>query len=299
MVLAYAGFFPRWEEPARLLSLGALVMTGLRWAFLPVLVALFAAPLAYPLRGEEVAPVAAEPAAEAAVNWPAKLREWRKSFAPKNEQELQAEEAATKEIEAIDDPAAIPAIIAALKTEKSPMRWALVAPLIKLGGEDAVAMLVKLSVEDESPQLRQLAAEGLVGQQELPQFLDKYIDYLYKPQFSTAAAQALRWDKLAVRDSVGQPLNPKLVKALIAALVQKQKKLVPYWWAVDTGNLRHMTRSGGRGTYRHRGYQEGLTEALMPTPNPEARETLRQYTSSDFQFDQSRWANELALKKAR
>lgn len=273
-------------------------MIAFRGAVLPVVVW---ASLAASFSRAEERVVFGEP--EKTEQWVQKLRMWQAWFDGRGKDPVvQTREAACAQIEAIDDPAAVPAIVGLLKSEKQwgGFRYILMRPLVKLGGDEAVAMLVKLSVEDKNPLLRKEAAEGLVGKQELPQHLDQYIKYLYKPQFSTAAAQALRWNKLAVRQSNTDPLDPKLTKALIAALVQKQKKRVPYWMAEDTGWIGHRDSNGGSGgRFRHREYKEGWVEVLVPQPNPEALQTLKEYSYGDYQYDQGKWLSAMQTPKVR
>ncbi len=240
----------------------------------------------------------ADPAAKA--QWLAKFREWRKWMVAETPVEGQTRDDARAAMGAIDDPAAIPVILSLLKGEKySQFRRALIRPLINLGGEDAVAMLVKLSVEDDNAVLRQEAAEGLAGKPELPQHLEKYIQYLHKPQSSTAAAQALRWTKLATRQSESDPLDPKLTKALIDGLVQKVKKRVPYWVAVDTGWIPHTGTGSGFGNFRHREYAEGWVVVSVPEPNAEVKKTLSEYSSQNHEYDQPKWRKEVETKRAR
>jgi hypothetical protein len=245
------------------------------------------------VRADEPPKVNGAPAA----NWSAQLREWRKWYTQAQRDVSKTREAAQAALEAIDDPAIIGPIVSLLKTEKhGQFRRALLRPLIRLGGKEAVAALVKWSVEDDNPVLRQEAAEGLVGKPELPQFLDQYIEYLRNPKFAANSAQALRWTKLAVRESSSEPLNEKLTKALIDALVQKQKKRVPYWVAVDTGWLRD---ASGERFGRHREYEEGLVDAFVFEPNPEVHATLKSYSGEDYQFEQRSWVRNLSPKWRR
>jgi hypothetical protein len=227
-------------------------------------------------------------------------------------------DAARDQIGQIDDPAAIPAILALLKTEKIGLfRRALIQPLIKLGGPEAVAALVKLSVEDENPTLRDEAAAGLAGKPELPQFLDEYVKYLHNPRHSSAAAKALRLTKLATRQSSAEPLDPKLTKALVGALVQKERKLVRYWTVFDTGPVPGLEQStidsitgpvidrraeygrlGKRSARYIRNYQ-GWIEVFVPVPNPQALETLKIYTSQNLEYDQAAWTKTLNINKGK
>jgi hypothetical protein len=268
-------------------------MTTFHWAVFPVVLLAGMVVWVGPLLAEETA----KPDPAATAQWAAKLREWRKWMTAEPVDPAKTIEAAREQIGQIDDPAALPAVLALLKTEKNGLfRRALIQPLIKLGGQDAVAALVKLSVEDENPTLRDEAAAGLAGKPELAQHLDQYVKYLHNPRHSSAAAKALRLSKLATRQSSAEPLDPKLTTALVAALVQKQKRLVPKWGVVD---------KGGRASSwsLHRGFSSRkildvdvvLVEVAVLEPNPEVRETLKSYTSQDLEYDQSQWAKDLNL----
>jgi hypothetical protein len=258
------------------------------WMFILVLGAACAAPC----RADESAKTDQAPQ----VNWPAQLREWRTWYTAVQRDPAKSREAALAALEAIDDPAAVPPIVSLLKSEKhGQFRRALLRPLINLGGKEAVGALVKWSVEDDNPVLRQEAAEGLVGKEELAAQLDTYIEYLRNPKFAAASAQALRWTKLAVRQSSSEALNEKLTKALIDALVQKQKKRVPYWVAVDTGWIPHAGTGSGFGRYRHREYKEDWVEVMVPVQNTDVHATLTQYSSQNFAYDQQAWAKALNI----
>jgi hypothetical protein len=232
-----------------------------------------------------------------AVNWPAQLREWRKWTLEPPTDPAKSSAAGRENVEAIDDPAAIPAILSLLKTETSPSyRRTLVKPLLSMGGEQALAALVKLSVEDKNPLLREEVSKGLAGNEDLPEFLYKYIDYLHQPRWATNAVQALRWTKLLERQSVSDPIDPKLYDALVDALVQKQKRMVRQVRMVEVG-----THSGWA---LHRPPWSGKivkptivqVEVAVPEQSPEALEALKSYTSENYEYDQVAWRKALKLQ---
>jgi hypothetical protein len=288
-------------------------MIASRWALSPLVVLLaFSWPV---LRAEERV-VMGHP--EKTEQWSQKLRIWCGWYTKKTGDPLQTREAASKLIREIDDPAAIPALLDRLKNEKYGfLRADLLHPLLKLGGEKVVAELVQTSIEDDNPWIRELAAKGLNGRPELSQYLDKYIAALYKPRLATAAAQAVRWNGLAVRESQTDPVDQKLTKALIAALVQKQSKVVPYWMAYDTGRVpgleegtidfalrRSVDRRddygiAGSRSGRFAEYRDGYTRVSVPTPNDQVLQTLKEYSFSDYGYNQQKWSEEFGLKRAR
>lgn len=255
---------------------------------------------AVPLQGAEELPAGEEFTSEeraaeqlTPLEWAAKLREWRKWVTTDTRNPAQTRAAAREQIAAIDDPAFLPLAIKALKTEKdSQMRRALIQPLVKFGGPEAAAMLVKLSVEDDNPVLREEAAKGLVGKPELAQHTKTYTEYLYKPLHSTAAARALRQTQLATRQSASDPIDPQLAKALVHALVEKRPQRVPGWIAHEAGSSSART-SKYFYTKRHVVYERGLVNVELPTPNPEVRQTLREYANQDYEFNQSSWRDAL------
>jgi hypothetical protein len=222
--------------------------------------------------------------------WVQKLLIWRSGFTPGSDDPAQTPRAAWSQIEAIDDPAATPAIVALLKVEKeSRFRHALIWSLIDLEGRESTATLVKLSVLDGNWLLRQEVADALACRPELPEYVDQYIRYLYKPQFATAAAQALRRTRLTMRDKA-EPVNPQLAKALIAALVQKQEKRLPfsrtYGGVVPVGvePFPHDVR---------------WLDVQVPIPNPEVYEALKEYSLEDHRYDKQRWSESLIYSKRR
>jgi hypothetical protein len=228
-----------------------------------------------------------EPVAQAA-EWRVKLKEWRRWMTTITDDPAgQNSDTAIANIRAIDDPTAIPVILALLKNEKNArVRRALIEPLISLGGPEAVEALVVLSVEDANPVLRERAAEGLVRKPELEKYRDRYIKYLGSPKHASAAAVALRLTRLAAPVSTVEQPEPKLTRALTKAILAKTKKVVPYRVAYDTGWIPHIN-----GEFRSRGYGERMVEVYVPEPNPEVLTTLQEYTGRDYGYDQNAWTN--------
>jgi hypothetical protein len=222
--------------------------------------------------------------------WRKQLVEWRKWFLSEELDEQASPDLARENVLGINDQAAIPALIAVLKTEKHPQwRRVLIQPLVKLANDDAsLAFLVKLSVEDENPLLREEVAKGLVGKNGLEKHLDAYIAYLKSPKYVSNAAEALTWTRLSQAVSTVEKPNPKLAKALINALNAKQEKLMPYQIAFDTGLL---VASDGRyqRTGRISGVDEGFVKVKIPVPQPEVLNALKEHTGQDYQYDQSQW----------
>ncbi len=222
--------------------------------------------------------------------WAHKLGIWRTWYHPGSDDPAQTPAAAAALIAAIDDPLATPAIVELLPAENHPpLRLALIDALVKLGGGEAVEMLVRVSAEDRSPWLRERAALGLAGKPELASHRQKYIAYLYLPRFSTAAAMAVRQNELIARKP-DESLDPKLTKALIAALIQKQKQQVRYW--VDD------FRDGLPPRIRFEGYDNKYqwTEVLVPRPNEEVLQTLKEYSGQDFGYNQRLWTRKLLIE---
>lgn len=246
-------------------------------------------------QAEEAAtqPAAVKPDAAQTAQWKKQLAEWRRWFLSEKLDPERSPDLAREKIAAIDDSAAVPALIAALKTEKNPrFRLVLVEPLISLGGKEAVAYLVKLSVEDENPTLREKASEGLADKPELPGHLDDYIAYLKVPKHASNAAEALLWTKLIRTDSIGQQLqpDPKLVNALVDALNAYEVKVMPYRVAFDTGFHPNILYPGGTAWgFRAAGYEDRLVKVKIPVPNQKVLKTLQQYTGQDYQYSVSAW----------
>ena len=240
-------------------------MSAFRWAVLAAIIV--GTGLTTPSRAQEVVVIGRPEKTE---QWVQKLLIWRSWYTPGSKDPAQTRDAARALVEGIDDPAAIPAIIAFLKVEKDfRFRHALIWPLIQMGGKDALATLVKLSVLDDNQILRQEIAEALACRPELSDFLDEYVRFLYKPQFAARAAQALRWNRLATRVVETDPIDPRLAKALIAALVQKQEKRLPF-----SRTYRGVVPVGVESLPQ----DVRWVDVQVPTPNPEVYETLQEYS---------------------
>jgi hypothetical protein len=265
---------------------GSQAMTGFRWAVLAAMV--LGAGLATPALAQEVVVFGK---GEKTQQWVQKLLIWRSWYTPGSKDPAQTREAARNLVEGIHDPAAIPAILAFLKVEKDGrFRHALVWPLIQMGGPDAIATLVKLSVLDDDLRLRYEVAVALACRPETPDYLEEYISFLYKPPLAARAAQALHWSRLATRDLTTDPIDPRLAKALIAALVQPEEKRLPFS-TIYGGPL----PEGAPLT----GFDVRWREVEVPTPNPHVYETLKAYSLRDHGYDQARWTRSLIYSKRR
>lgn len=238
---------------------------------------------------QELPAAKANPAAVA--QWRKTLLEWREQyFTGEGENPRALWNQGREKIAAIEDQAAIPAIVALLRTEKHPQfRRAMIVPLISMGGKEAVACLVKWSVEDENPLLREEAAKGLVGKQELQVHLDTYITYLKSPKYVASAAEALTWTRLSQPISTVERPDEKLTKALINALHTDQIKIVPYSVTFDSGERAHMTRMNNIGPWRQRGTDEGMVRVRIPVAQPKVVAALEEYSGQHYQYDEKSW----------
>jgi hypothetical protein len=236
--------------------------------------------------------------AQVGAPWRQQLLEWRKEYFAVEGEDRQARRAEGREkMAAIDDPAVVPVAIALLRTEKDPQfRRALIQPLIRFGGKEAVACLVKWSVEDDNPLLREEASKGLVGKEGLDAYLDTYIAYLKSPKYVSNAAEALVWTRLCQPVSTVEKPNAKLVKALINAIHTVQRRTVRYQVAFDTGQ-RWTPQGGINGTVKRTwGVDDGMVQVRIPVPQPAVVEALKTYTGQDYQYDESAWNSWISAK---
>jgi hypothetical protein len=181
-------------------------------AVLSVVALVHVAPAAYAEDEAAAKSGVVKPDAAQTAQWKKQIAEWRRWFLSEKLDPERSPDLARENIAAIDDPAAIPALIAALKTEKNPrFRLVLVEPLISLGGKEAVAFLVKLSVEDENPMLREKAAVGLADKPELPGHLGDYIAYLKVP--STPATPPRRCSGRSSSAQIPSANNSSLIQS--------------------------------------------------------------------------------------
>jgi HEAT repeat protein len=257
---------------------------------------------------------APEPKADptAVAKWRKQLLQWRDEFFifgredrhTANAEDRNARyEAGRGKIAAVNDPAAIPAIIKLMETDKEPQfRRALLVPLIASDDPAAEASLVRWSVEDENPLLREEAAKALAGRKGLDRYLPRYIAYLKSPVFVANAAEALLVTKIGKPPSQSQTPDVKLAKALINAMHTSQYKVVPYRVAYDTGWLVG-PRLGGSGTgthgYRAWGTDEAMVRVKVPVPQPSVRAALKEYTGQDYEYDQARWREWLTRESGK
>jgi HEAT repeat protein len=241
-----------------------------------------------PLRADERASATA-----AAGQWRKQLASWgQEYFGPQSAENQALWEQGREQLASVDDPAAIPPIVALLKTEKHPQfRRALIVPLIQLGGKEATSALVKWSVEDDNPLLREEAATGLAGKEGLDAHLDTYIAYLKSPKYVANAAEALSWTRLAQPLSTVERPNEKLTKALIQALHTRQQQVVPYSVSYDSGTRISMDGMGNAGPWRKWGTDEGWVRVRIPVPQPKVVAALQEYTGQQYQYDTSQWQN--------
>jgi hypothetical protein len=225
--------------------------------------------------------------------WRKKLNEMRKLFpVDKNRPQGDIEEG-RRTVAAIDDPAAVPVIVALLETEKNAQfRRSLIQPLISLGGKEADACLVKWSVEDRNPYVRQEACHGLAERENLREHMPAYLEYLRRPRqglnwrFATEAAEALLMTGLAAPLKEGERPNEEMVRMLVGAL-DSAKVDVVQTNAPFVKDLIPDPRDSGPRQKR----KTPLAEVLpaVKTPNPVVLATLQEYTGEDIQYDQRAW----------
>jgi hypothetical protein len=258
--------------------------------FAAVLLAVVMAPhLSQAEKPAPAAPAAARPDPAEVAQWRKNLLEWRRWFLSEKLDPERSPALARQNIAAIDDAAAVPAIVAVLKAEKNPqLRRVLVQPLLNLGGKDALKLLVQLSVEDENPLLREEACAGLRDRPELAEHLDQYLEYLKKKRqgvnvrYATEAAEALMLVGLTAPRAEGELPNEKLVRGLTGALdtAPVVDDALKRDWIPDPrdSKARQKRRSPLAGRV-----------PVVETPNPVVLAALVEHTGEDFQYDKAAW----------
>lgn len=226
--------------------------------------------------------------------WRKELLELRKHFTTGEKVNNQATwDLGRGKVAAISDPDSVPAIVTLLETEKhGQFRRALIQPLISIGGKEAVACLVKWSVEDQNPYLRQEACHGLAEKEELPEFLGLYIAYL-KPvrqgrsvRFATEAAEALTMTGLAAPLAENELPNAELVRVLASALDTAPVQIKQ----TDSTLIKNFIPDPRDSKARQK--RKTPLAGVLPTvetPNPVVLATLQEYTGEDFQYDERAW----------
>jgi hypothetical protein len=240
-----------------------------------------------------VSEAAIKPGPAEVAAWRKRLVELGKLFDAGEGSRRENVERGREEVAAIADPAAVPAIVKHLEKEKNGLyRRALIQPLISIGGKDAIACLVKWSVEDQNPYVRQEACHGLAAKEELPQFLDAYLAYLAPvPQgrnmrFPTEAAEALSMTGLAARLKEGDPPNENLVRALVRALDSARVDVVQ----TNAALIKNAIPDPRDSEARQKRKTPFAGRVYVPeTPNPVVLATLQEYTGEDFQYDKKAW----------
>lgn len=195
-------------------------------------------------------------------------------------------------VSAIRDEAAVPALAGLLREEPLHLLRAIwLAPLPHVGSEPARTLLVKYSVEDDADYVRHAAAELLKSDAQRKDSIPDYVKYLRSPKFCTRAAIALRVSGVATRVSESEPLDARLVDALIDALILTAIEKVPAWY--HQWFAAAMARPGGYQV--HGRFERGVVSLPVkkPVENPEVRQTLKEYSMLDHGFDRESWRREI------
>jgi hypothetical protein len=252
-------------------------------------------------RGEETAKpgISVRPSVEQVAVWRKKLLDIRKVYQSGTGKNQEPWERGKEQLAAIDDPVAAYAIVKLLETEEhAQFRRGLIVPLIKIGGRPAVPALVRWSVEDRNPYLRQEACHGLMEIPDLGEYLDVYLGYLApvrgkNTRFATEAAEALVMTRLAAPLGPGEKPNEKIVRSLVGALntakVEVTQAYDPFKQPVIPD-----PRDSPESRKRKSPWAEKLP--VVATPNPVVLSILQEYTGEDFLYDKQAWLAWLEMR---
>jgi hypothetical protein len=221
---------------------------------------------------QEVDIIEEREAAEAAVGeWKKKLHRWQDWIG--GERTLLA----YQNIQRIDDPAAVPAVAAALRTEPDDQaRLLFIEALARIGTPLAKEALAMTAMADPVPEVRLTCLDHLKTD-ESPRIVEFFIGGLRSKDNVEVNLAAV---------ALGELGNPTAVPPLIEALVTVHKFTVP---SGNPGQVSTTFGNGGGGSPG--GLSVGGSPKIVPVPfkNQAVHDALVSLTGVDYGFDVGRW----------
>lgn len=221
-------------------------------------------------------------------NWIQKLKLWRDWLDSRRDDRVIA---ARANLESLDDPNAVPAIIGQLKDERDPWVYGeLLKVLARLDHPDSIRTLVDVTLHDPSADMRELALDLLTRDGDRVPILP-YVRALRdgSNRVVNRAAKALRF--------LG---DPEAVSPLIDALVTEHKRVIQQG---QPGGINAGMVNGG-GSFSMGG--DGPKVIIQPRNNPAVLQALIELTGqTNLEYDERAWRSwfvnqqERALASAR
>jgi HEAT repeats len=221
----------------------------------------------------------AKEAKQTDADWKTQLDRWRRWLSSRRQEKV---DEALREIRAIHDPAAAPAVVDLLMNEKNlAARRLLMEVAAGLDDPQVLEALVTLSLNDPNEDLRYSALEYLIDSGR-PGLVAPYVRALRSNDNTIVNRAAAALEKIGNRDAIGP---------LIGALVTKHKTVVGKG-PPDQQSIM-FTPSGGTALNYGGGGAKVVSQAVE---NPAVLSALAKLSGVNFGFDQVAWRNWLAAQ---
>jgi hypothetical protein len=204
-------------------------------------------------------------------SWFVNLRKWLKWL----DDPTRSKEA-DELIHAINDPAAVPAIIKGIKeSEDRPLRTVFVQLLGKIYSPLAIKALVQLTMSDRDAEIRTIALEELTAKPH-PDITAEFIPYLRNKDNTLVNRAGLALGKFG---------DKSVVRPLIDALVTTHS------FAIVSGNSDPNSISAGFGSDGNGGLSMGSTRKIQKRDlqNQNVLDALVNLTNQNYDFDEVAW----------
>jgi hypothetical protein len=262
-----------------------------RWILVgAALAALWIAPA--PLVGQAVEPPEG--------GWRGWLQDWRREYVGLEHGDRAERAALTARIEQVQDPAALRTLDALLEREKNHEVRALYARAVgNIEGEEALELLVRLAVQDESEYVRKTAAERLGERDDRHEAMERFLRYLRQARYCDIAARALLDADMIPKASRYELPDRKLFLALTGSLVAFEQRVMGRrkGYMFNT----HLAPNGKGGVGRYGWYQEFPIYyfANRPLPHKNVLLALTRLTGENYGYNRDAWVRWYDSQKHR
>lgn len=157
--------------------------------------------------------------------------------------------------------------------------------LVGIGGPETFDMLVRLTIDAQTPDIANTAIRLIRESQNPKDALPILIRYLRSRDHAGRAAYVLRATGLSEPVSMADTPDPVLTKALIDAIIEVKKTYTEYLTYHE-----RFYNGGGGWPFGYEGWSERHSVPIYyGVPNRDILYTLIEYTGQDFGYDKRRW----------